>query len=435
MTYSGYYSNKVAFLNRHIRDESLSFFFAGVCIFLIPFYTYYVPPFLILWLISRIIETFSRRKVNEKILPANTETLWLTILFTVLFSLQVAGLIYSENLSKGLNIVFSRLSLLIFPLLFIYPGQNIAGRKKSLLKVFAIGTALFIVYSLVYAVIRSTSFIDGKIVFDVHPGKLYWLSYFKGSDFSFNQHPSYTAIFAAFSLLISVDVLIENRNRAAKIFWLITSLVLILSIYLLSSRTGFLVVLITLPSYFFIRIRKEKRTVISAVFIVLLILGSFAIIKTNERMKYYMEEISNGTFLDQTSTDSRILIWESGLNIIQQNLLFGVGVGDVRDELMKQYLALGNEELIKSRYNAHNQFIETTIEGGLISLLVFVSILFYAGYVAIARKDLLLTMFILISVISFMFETVLYRFAGVLYFTSILFVLFQNEQLKANQKT
>jgi O-antigen ligase len=345
------------------------------------------------------------------------------------------GLIYSENFSKGLNIVFSRLSLLIFPLLFIYPGQNFASKSRTLLKIFTVGTTLFIVYSLVFAVFRSTSIIDGQVVFDVHPGKLYWLSYFRGSDFSFNQHPSYTAIFAAFSILISVDILIENKNRAAGIFWLVTALILLLSIYLLSSRTGFLVVLITLPSYFFIRIRKEKRTLISAVFIVLVIAGSFAIIRTNGRMKYYMEEISKGTFLDQSSTDSRILIWESGLNIIRQNLFFGVGVGDVRDELMKQYVAIGNEELIKSRYNAHNQFIETTIEGGLVSLLVFVSIIVYAGYVAITHKDLLLTMFILIIVISFMFETVLYRFAGVVYFTSILFVLFQNEHLKSNQKT
>lgn len=419
-------------LYRNLYSESFSFFFASICIFLIPFYTYFAPPFLILWLISRIFEIRAARKQHEHLQPSSNHIRRVAILFAIFFFLQLISLLYSANLSKGLNIIFSRLSFLILPILFIYPGKKISENSRYLLKIFTIGTILFILYSLIYAVYRSVSFDDGVLNIDTHPDNMYWLSYFFGSDFSVNQHPSYTAIFVVFSLIIAIESIFITKG-ISRLIWTSCTLLLIFSIYLLSSRSGFLISIITLPVYFAVKLLKNKRYFIPSVFLILLMVGGAGMIKTNQRMKFYMEQISGGTFLYENSGDSRILIWKSGLNIIRENLLFGVGVGDVRDELMKQYLSIGDEDLIKSHYNAHNQFIEIAIEGGLLNLLIFFILLGYLGFVAAKQRNLLLTLFILIIFISFLFETILYRLAGIMFFTSFTFLLLQDVSRVKNQ--
>ena len=408
-----------------LKKEAFSFFFASVCIFLIPFYTFYTPPFLILWLFSRILEIRSQKIHNKYIQPSSCHTRTTAFLFTVFFILQCVSLFYSKDFSKGLNIIFSRLSFLIFPLLFIFPGKKFFENSRALLKIFTIGTVLFIIYSLVYAVYRSVSFIGGELIINTHPENKYWLSYFFGSDFSVNQHPTYTALFVVFSLIIAIDELFVTKG-IKRLFWTGCTVLLLISIYLLSSRSGFLISIITLPIYFSSKLLKNNKIVIPAVFMILLIAGGVGMIKTNERMKFYMEQISEGTFLHENSGDSRILIWKSGFNIIRENLLFGVGIGDVRDELMNQYENLGDEDLIISHYNAHNQFIEVAIEGGLINLLIFLILLGYIASVAVQERSLLLTLFLTMIVVSFLFETILYRLAGIMFVTSITFLLLQN---------
>lgn len=430
--YGSVFQSTKSRINEYLRKESFSFFFASVCIFLIPFYTFYTPPFLILWLISRVLEIRSLKKNNEHIQPSSSHTRITAILFTVFFILQCVSLFYSKDFAKGLNLIFSRLSFLIFPLLFLFPGKKISENSRYLLNIFAVGTVLFIIYSLIYAVYRSVSFIDGQLIINTHPENKYWLSYFFGSDFSVNQHPSYTAIFVVFSMIIAIDAVFVTKGFT-RLFWTASTVLLIFSIYLLSSRSGFLIAIITIPIYFSIKLLKNNKIVISAFFLILLVAGGVGMIKTNQRMKFYMEQISKGTLLHENSTDSRILIWKSGLNIVQENLLFGVGIGDVRDELMEEYINIGDEDLIKSHYNAHNQFIEIAIEGGIVSLIAFLILLGYFASVAIRARSLLLTLFLTMIVISFLFETILYRLAGIMFFTSIIFILLQ-ETLKRISK-
>jgi O-antigen ligase len=121
--------------------------------------------------------------------------------------------------------------------------------------------------------------------------------------------------------------------------------------------------------------------------------------------------------------DERLIVWKSAMQIIKNHPIIGVGIGDVRTELVKEYIRIGEDKLEKERLNAHNQFLEVLLEDGLVGfsffLLVFGSLIF----IAINEKNLMLGLFIIMIIIFFMFETVLYRLAGVSFFSLFSFLL------------
>ena len=418
------------FLSSKFEEESVSYFFAAICIVLIPLYTWYIPPFLALWGITRIIEIYlSRKKWEGK--PIVYADKKLSFLFVLFFSLQVAGLIYSENLKNGLNIVLSRFSLLIFPILFISPGNYIDKNRNKLLKLFAGATTIYIVFCYFYALFRSFSLNNGQLIINTHPPEGYWLSYFFGSYFSANQHPSYVAIFVLFSIVITLESIITRTlSFKFRLIWIVAFAILISSLYFLSSRSALIIVFIIIPLYIYLKFKAANKINTALILIVLLTIAGFSIIRTNGRISYYMNQVTKGSIKEMLVKDSRILIWQSSFKIINENLILGVGIGDVRDELMVKYREIGDQDLIASKYNAHNQFLEITIEGGIVSLISFLLIIFYMTYSAIINKNLLLIFFVAIMIFFFMFETVLYRLAGIIFFSYFSFLLIKNPSTK-----
>ena len=121
--------------------------------------------------------------------------------------------------------------------------------------------------------------------------------------------------------------------------------------------------------------------------------------------------------------DPRLVIWKSALEIASKNFLLGVGIGDVREELSEEFLRIGEVQMAKDRFNAHNQFLEVLLENGIIGLIIFISIFVCMFYIAFSDKNLLYIIFILMTLMFFMFETVLYRLAGVSFFSLFSFIL------------
>jgi O-antigen ligase len=411
------------FINYKLEEESISYFFASICIVLIPLYTWYIPPFVALWCIARIVEIYFNRNRGKITVIDRTEKK-LVFLFILFFLLQVSGLLYSENIKNGLDIVLSRLSLLIFPILFILPGKYIDKNRKRLLRLFAGATTIYIVFCFVYALVRSVSLNNGQITINTHPPQGYWLSYFFGSFFSANQHPSYVAIFVILSIVIIFESVL---NKAAKwkeqVLWIVSILILFTSLYFLSSRMALIIILIIIPIFLYQKLKVNGRILIVGISTVILLLLGFSIIRTNDRINYYINQMTEGSIKEKLEKDSRIMIWKSSLEIIKENPLLGVGIGDVRDELMKKYDLLGDKDLITSRYNAHNQFLEIAIEGGVISLLLFIMIIGFMFLTAIKTNNNLLISFLIIMIIFFLVETVIYRLAGVVFFSLFSFLL------------
>jgi O-antigen ligase len=413
--------NKSRILTKLTDWDTLSFIFACACCIILPLYVWYVPPFMILWGISRLL---GFRVKKDPVNLINRDIKWLAISFILFYSWQMIGIIYSENKIAALNIFLSRLSLIFFPLVLIIPGEKISKYIKVILKLFTVSTLLFIVFCFINAFYNSVSFQNGKLIFDSFPLKGYWEGYFYGSFFAINQHPTYLAMFVIMAALIAFESWFDRINsKRQRIFWLIAGIFLVFSLYYISSRSGIMAAILVIPVYFFYKLKSLKSRIYLGLVVLILCFGLLTVVRQNERIRIFLHEISGDSFKKRISEDVRIGIWKSSIHVFRENMILGVGIGDLRNELSQEYKTSVNEELAKNYYNVHNQFLEILVEEGIIGFVLFLLVLFCITYIAISRKNIMYGLFLFMMLIFFMFETILYRLPGVAFFSLFSFLL------------
>ena len=404
---------------------SITYYAALIIMLIMPVYHWYLPPFMALWFvfwlfaIRQLVGDLKHISLNNKIL---------FVLFNLFYIWQVAGMVYSNNTQAGWRNIILRISLLLFPLVLLSPGELIRKKINTLLQVFALGTLLSLFICVGYALYRSLNLQNGIWSFNPHPPVETWLNYFYGAEFAFLQHPSYLSMFAIFSFFISTESF-YNRSikKIFRLLWLAVSICFIISLYLLSSRAEILAAIIALPVYFLYKYKVKNLVKIAGLLILIFLFFLFILIpvfKSNARFSYYFADDQNKQLSTIISKEGRFEIWKSSLHIVRHNFLFGVGTGDIQDELNKEYKRTEDNNMeIPINLNAHNQYLEVLLENGFIGLLFFISIFGIMFYIAIKEGNLIYLMFILIVLISFAFETMLNRLAGVSFFALFSFLL------------
>jgi len=120
-------------------------------------------------------------------------------------------------------------------------------------------------------------------------------------------------------------------------------------------------------------------------------------------------------FVDQIE-DMRITLWKNALIVWNEKLIFGHGIGDAKSRLIDIHKDREITEAYERKYNCHNQFLETTTQTGVIGLIVLILVFIIPFYQAIKKKQELLFLFLMICFINFLFESMLQRLAGVVFF-------------------
>lgn len=117
-----------------------------------------------------------------------------------------------------------------------------------------------------------------------------------------------------------------------------------------------------------------------------------------------------------SSLMQRIEYFHTSFNIIRQNLIFGVGTGDLEsafnNEFNRMYSAL--EE--RYRYHAHNQFLGIFVALGILGFIIFIIGLFYPAIKLGGFKDYFFTIFFIIIFISMFSDDTIETQAGVTLF-------------------
>lgn len=116
------------------------------------------------------------------------------------------------------------------------------------------------------------------------------------------------------------------------------------------------------------------------------------------------------------SLTQRFEYWIASWNIIQNNLLFGVGTGDLEQELFKQYDQMNSKLSIEYRLHPHNQFLSIMLCFGIIGLIWFLFSLFYPMFAYKKYSDYLYVAFMVIAACSFFTEDTLETQAGVTFY-------------------
>jgi O-antigen ligase len=411
------------FVNNHWGR--ISFYLAFCIMVVIPINVIFISPLMIAWFFLWLLII---RKQSLSILKIEKPILVLFILSLGLYIWQFIGIFYSSNTDSGWNNIIKRTSMLVFPIILTNPALEVKSKVNYLLRVFCISTFTFMLICFAYATYNSVSFSNGIFIFDPHLPVQKWMNFYYGTELAIYQHPSYLSMYALFSMIIGLDTFFNSGFKLTKrIIFLIISILLMVFIYFLSARAAILSSIIILSIYLIAKSVSLNKLKYSLIFIILglVIIGSVLI--GNQRVSMFTRNITTKSFSEAATQESRLAIWKTALRISGKNLLFGVGTGDVNDELVKEYYRMDDKLLVEKKFNTHNQFIEVLLENGLIGEIIFLSIFVTMFYISFIKKNIYYFLFTITIILLFSFESMLYRIAGIAFFSVFSFLLLYNE--------
>ena len=348
--------------------------------------------------------------------------------FSILYLLFFISLFYSENIhgysGGALFNLEKRMSILGFPLLLSTIDIEAVKQKlfKQILKAFILGCML------------SSFFLLNVAFFDYMQTNDPTVFYYGGlAQF---HHPSYLALYFAFAIAIMVNWLLKVQNpdttkRFAVYFIILFFQVMIV---LLSSKAGILgmfivyastIVYCLFPGYTINRIRLliPVFLLISFMFTLLLNPDSYRrFFSVENAMEMEHESIDKSKHVD--GTVARIFVWQCSLEVIQENFLFGVGLGDTKQKLMDKYEEKNITVALKQELNAHNEYLQTFMALGVLGFLALILSLIIPAWFAFRRKKLVSLLFLILIAFHFLVESMLAKQAGIVFYAFFNAVLF-----------
>lgn len=347
-----------------------------------------------------------------------------------LYLLYLIGTLYSENLNFAKKDLLLKLPLLSFPLIIFSMDTRFFTKERIIfiLKLFVTGNIVAAVASLIHSWIL---YLQEPVFSHFHYVEASWF-----------HHPSYASMYYCFSFAIIIYlILTQSLKKQEKIIGGIGLVLFIVEIILLDSRAGILAFGGTVLAYGIYLILKKRiniKTIVIIIGLGIALIGTYALLPNNaNRIQSTIKSLEKETFStsDPQKANVRILIWDASMEVALKNLPFGVGTGDIKDELLKQY-AIDNYTIpYEENYNAHNQYLQIFVTLGILGVLVFLMISILPFWIGFKKGNILFIIFGIIICINFLVESMLEKQAGVMFFTFFFPLLYYiSQQNTENQK-
>lgn len=328
--------------------------------------------------------------------------------FILFYIIHIIGLLYTNNMSSGLFDLEVKLSILIFPLVI----SSKPFSKREISNIF-LALIIGLLYAAVYMLSRSVSlyFMNNENTF-----------FYK--NFSVLIHSSYLAMYYNVAIVWLI-INIFQKDIETKYFSNFISMLLITAfsivIILLAAKSGIVsLVLIYFVIIFYLLFFKKKYVVgfVGIIFIVfsLFLVNLFAP-KVITRIDSFVDAITTKSKNETTeSTSVRLLIWESSNQVIKNNFILGVGTGDSKDMLVKEYEKQNITNALENKFNSHNEFYQVFVTLGVVGFILLCIIIFFPLIDAFRTNNYLYAAFLLIIIFNFISESMLETQAGVMFY-------------------
>lgn len=389
--------------------ERLNFFLALAIALAIPFPREPMPFLIFFWLLTWILEGNFKTKLAQNGFSAPH------FLLIAFFALHFVTLIYSDNPENGLSLIERRLSFVIFPVVFAATNRLYAQQEKILMS-FALGNLLAALLCFSNAFFQIARSFSTRPDWEFSTRVAYYFSY---SHFSEFIHQAYFGVFLAFSVVVLFryrqNAVFGKKARMGLKF--LGMVFLLFTIYVVSSKSGIGAGIVVLSGLLYIVLKQNQQWWLKIV-VSGLVLGLVFLAFQNQRFstsfgESRVEKIDKDT---RNSSEVRFLAWRAAVEVIGENFWLGTGLGDEVNELMKKYEHYGYTFPLEKRMNAHNQFLATFVEMGLPGILVLLALVFFPLYYGFRRKDYVLVLFLIISVLIMSFENAFSVQKGVVFF-------------------
>jgi O-antigen ligase len=253
-------------------------------------------------------------------------------------------------------------------------------------------------------------------------------------------HPTYVSIYYVILILIWGKRIVEGGMDKRSGFWILMLTFFLVFIFFSSSKAGILLATIAIV-LLLVYYAKKKKKVIQAIimFLIFTIIAVIGINNSKLKVRFvdaYQEmtkEYNNPASYVQ-STGARIWVWKSTIQVIKENPILGVGVGDTRNELTKKYKEVGIIDESILRLDSHQQYLQTTATIGVVGLisllLIFVSLFYYSK----KQNHFILFGFALIYLLFGFTESMFETQAGIIFFTFFSLFLVSKPQSKIEKE-
>lgn len=337
-----------------------------------------------------------------------------TLLLPVaLFLAETLWLIFSDQPSEGLTaLLIKKNSLLLLPVAFLLFGQKISHRQVNVILVLFV--IAFFVTSLIcyghalYRVLENRSFSEVNM-----DRKYYYFSYLYLTQPS-NSTPIYLGLFSNFAF---IAVLYKfSFSLALRIALLVYIGVFII---LVASKIAMISLVLTILVFVLFKQRSWFKSSVLFVSLVLVIAAAIYL------FPFLRERFLTPVILDYkqpyasawNSTSLRLAIWNCSTEAIKRNPLVGYGTGDGQRALEVIYREKGFVRGVEDGFNAHNQFMLTMLDLGIVGFLILFIMLAYPFLEAIKSRDMLTISFLIIIFLVFCIEGLFARQKGIAFFS------------------
>ena len=321
---------------------------------------------------------------------------WLFIIMIVFYLCIWIWHIFEEsNLRHFQKVTENRLPFLAFGILGLFCNINPKLKPQYLafpMLLTAILSSSFILINIIKN--SPSSFIEYQQLFEY-----YRYTTLKTLHMNFN-------LYLNFSIMFGFYALTTTSKRWIKIALLICICIIFLFIFTSEGRIGFFTGTILMIGFICYNIIKYNKKLAAPIITLSCILFPYLILN-HQRVKN-----------SDISLDPRHVIWEHSINLIKEKPLLGYGVSDGRKAFIEHrtenekfstyYLndLYSIEPDLKNTYvpHPHNVFIESTIEFGIIGLILICSIMILPIVLTKGKKQLFSIITIFIFGVQAMFE-------------------------------
>lgn len=334
--------------------------------------------------------------------------------FILLFLILLAGLSYSENLTRGLSVIERSLSLIIFPIIFYI------NKKLKLISyipmAFVIGVLMAALYCNLYQMVQYGS--PFKYGFSVLLEPI-------------DLQPTYFSMYLLLAISFCV-VAILRYNRKIKAGLLLLIAYFGFFIIKLGSKAALVVLSLVLILSFFLvlkeKVKKKYLIFIPVLSIVVIVISYFTPLTY---YRFYKPIISSDFDLYQLRLrfiGDRYYVWKCAIQSVSSDaFMFGHGTGDECSILTPCY----EKYRLKHYLNPHNVFLSTVVKLGLIGLIPMVLSVSYGFWKNGGQKSFMLFSTIIMTL--GLTESLFDRAKGIVFFGFFSAFFVRNLIVKTNK--
>ncbi|MEJ6695152.1 MAG: O-antigen ligase family protein [Chitinophagales bacterium] len=329
--------------------------------------------------------------------------------------IQVDSSIYFKIIS--IYLVFIVLHSLLFQgdfikvqlnfLLLIYFFALIVAKelnKENLIHIayfYLLGALLFIPLILILAAVNAV---------DLSWNSFYYtqlLGHVKGN-------PITHSLYYNIAIILCAKFLSICKNKKEGSIYILMMISFFGMIFLFGSKTGYITAFF---SMIFIGFSLITSKALKAVFILgvpfLFYTFYLNVPYIHKKIEGFKWQISRHEKITLENRLPRTVIWSEAVQLIKEEPLRGYGFGKSFEVLKQRYTAINFTKGIRNKFNAHNQFIESSLQLGITGFLWWICLIGYCIYISMMNRDRWLGNFLFVLIAYLLVESLLESQMGI----------------------